>query len=147
LDTTHHRYNIDRLQENGLCIALKIINKKFPHNKIINVSDIKHDDVLSEAIMKYIAYMEDIAVGINTGVYDIYIYDRMVGAQTINNFDKLIEIISFLRHEFDSRGNQKTYLYADFESLVTKLREVRGKRFFRLERDFAKMKHDLIDKR
>ena len=121
--------------------ALMVIEKKFPKNEVINVCDVKQDNVLLEAIEKYLSFMENMSVGINTNVYDIHVFDRMAGAFAINWFDTLRVIIASFRQDIDSRGLQKTYLYGDFEKLVLNLKEERNKRFPVSECDFAKMKH------
>jgi len=122
--------------------ALDIIEKKFPQNEVINERDIKHNAPLLNAITMYLSYMEDLAVGINTKVYDIHVFDRLAGACTIDWFDKLRVVIAHFRHEFDSRGQHKPYLYGDFEKMVLNLKKERNKRFPVAEHDLAKMKYD-----
>lgn len=116
---------------------LSQINCKFQEDMVINVCDVKDDDATIKVIKKYLALMEMLAVGINTGIYDIAMFDRMNGAFVIRCYNRFKEIIAFLRRDIYA------YRYSDFESLVSKLTEVQNKRFPRHDKDFAKMKYDL----
>jgi hypothetical protein len=122
--------------------SLKQIDEEFPNGEIINVSAVETDSAAQGAIKNYLSHMEDFSVGINTGIYDIYIFDRMAGVFTITWFDRLREFIAHSRREFDSLGHLRPHTYGDFEALVSRLREVRRERFPVQERDFAKLKHD-----
>jgi len=126
--------------------SLKQIDETFPNEGIINVSAVETDSAMKDAIKNYLSHMEDFSVGINTGIYDIYIFDRMAGVFTITWFDRLREFIAHSRHKFDSLGHLRPHTYGDFEALVSRLKEVRRERFPVQERDFAKLKHDPLKK-
>lgn len=124
--------------------SLRQIDKKFPRNNVISVSDIESDksgDDTLRAIKKYLYHMECLSVGINTKVYDIFVFERMAGNFTVRWFDRLKEVIISFRKDFDSQGCPKSHAYKDFEDVVSRLKEVRKKRFPMRERDLAKMKH------
>jgi hypothetical protein len=127
--------------EGELYPLLEQINAKFQDDRVVNVCDVnskdkdKDKEILLDTIKKYLASMEMLAVGINTGIHDIAVFDRMAGNFAIRIFYRFREIILFLR------GPNNTHRYADFERLVLELEKLRNKRFPKQDKDFAKMKH------
>jgi len=117
---------------------MKQINEKFPKGKIFNVCDVENDEAILNIIREYLSRMEMLSVGINIGIYDIATFDRMAGASTIRSFDRLKEIIAFRRET-----RKAPYLYGDFEKLTSELTKLRGERFPKHDKDFAKMKHNV----
>ena len=97
---------------------LKIIDKK-PQG-VLNVEDIDGDAELQELIREYLSIMERFSVGVNTGVYDIYVLNRMSGFRTINSYEKLGQYIK------NSRTTNPNG-YKDFEEVVDWLKEIRKK--------------------
>jgi len=100
---------------------LNEIDKKFPGKEIISVCDAEKKDMLN-TIKDYLSHMERFSVGINANIYDISVFDRMVGSTlTINWFKRFEEIIHFLR---DEHSNQN--LYKDLDELVNKLKNMQN---------------------
>ncbi|MCL2843838.1 MAG: DUF4760 domain-containing protein [Chitinivibrionia bacterium] len=130
--TVEFFHNID----NECDLLLNKIDEKFPDGRIINVCDVENDTTMLTTIIDYLTRMERLAVGVNTGIYDIAVFDRMAGEFTIKWFDRVYQIIIYRR-----KFRNASHAYMDFEDLVFKLREVRKKRFPRHDKDFAKMKY------
>ena len=75
------------------------------------------------AVEDYLFSMERFAVGVNSNVFDIYLFDRIMGQKTIEHFDMLKPYIEYIRkkdyeHKFD-----------EFEYMVERLKKVRKERF------------------
>jgi hypothetical protein len=107
-------------------------------DQIINVCKVEEGSDMLNTIKGYLANMERLAVGINTGIYDITVFDRMAGNFTIRTYDRLREIIDSRR-----KVGCAPYLFSDFEKLVLDLKKLRNERFPTYDKDFAKMKHDI----
>ncbi|MDR2592513.1 MAG: hypothetical protein LBC59_06880 [Chitinispirillales bacterium] len=117
---------------------LEQLEIQFPNDGVINYDDVKNDPVALNAIRKYLSLMEEIAVGINTEVYDITIFDRIAGTYCTGWFRRFSEIIRIRRI-----NNHYPNLYGDFENMIYKLKDVKKKRFNQYEYDLAKIKHDV----
>lgn len=69
-----------------------------------------------------LAKIEMFSTGINTGVYSIWVLNRLGGAFFIHQFDRLTAIIEKKREEDRSKGKH----YDEFEKTVKKLKQIRG---------------------
>jgi len=97
---------------------LNEIDKLFLDKDVISVDDAKKKDKLDE-IKKYLSYMERFSVGINANIYDIKVFNRMIGATlTIEWYNKFRDIINFFKNEHKDEN-----LYKDLEDLISKLRK------------------------
>jgi len=115
---------------------LKSINKIFPTvNYVIKVDDIKNDSSITEMIKEYLRRITIFGVGVNTGIYDINVLDRIAETNIINSYNRFKEIIKWRR---DIRNDPT--LFADFDKLVSGLEETRKKRFPHDEKDLALIK-------
>ncbi|MGD1938862.1 MAG: DUF4760 domain-containing protein [Cyanophyceae cyanobacterium] len=95
------------------------LNQKFGERTIINIDSI--DDVLKEDITEILSTLEHLAVGINSGVYELKILDRMSGTYFVNVFEKLSPYIRAARRQTDRRR-----LYYEFEEMVEDIRRMRS---------------------
>lgn len=84
----------------------------------------------------YLFSMERFAVGVNSSVFDIYLFDRIMGQKTIEHFDMLKPYIKYIRKE------DYEHKFDKFELMVERLKEVRKERF---PRDYSNNKGDIID--
>jgi len=117
---------------------LNKIEKLFSGKNVISIDDVKKDDKLN-IIKDYLSHMERFSVGINANIYDINVFDRMVGSTlTINWFKRFEEVIHFLR---DEQGNP--YLYKDLEELVNELKNRPTKDSQMQESDFIESEHTI----
>ena len=72
-------------------------------------------------ITNYLAKIEIFSTGINTGIYSIWILNRLSGAFFIHQFDRLTAIINEKRKEDRVKGKH----YNEFENTVKKLKRIR----------------------
>ena len=72
---------------------------------------------------EYLFSMERFAVGVNSNVFDIYLFDRIMGQKTIEHFDMLKPYIEYIRKE------DYEHKFDEFELMVERLKEVRKERF------------------
>ena len=117
---------------------LKLIEKYFPNNQVININDIKENKNMIYAIREYLSHMERISVGINTNIYSAVVFERMSGVSATRWFFRFREIIYYFR-----RISHNPVAYKDFEDLTCKLKVIRKKRFPSPEYDLAIIKQDL----
>lgn len=72
-------------------------------------------------ITNYLAKIEIFSTGINTGIYSIWILNRLGGAFFIHQFDRLAAIINEKREKDRTKGKH----YNEFENTVKKLKRIR----------------------
>lgn len=84
----------------------------------------------------YLFSMERFAVGVNSSVFDIYLFDRIMGQKTIEHFDMLKPYIKYIRKE------DYEHKFDEFELMVERLKEVRKERF---PKDYSNNKGNIID--
>jgi len=87
---------------------------------VINPTDPRYkDDVKLQAnVTQYLKLMERLAVGINVGVYDLYVFTRITGRATSNTYKRLFPVIEEKR-----KSAQAPTLYIEFERLVRSIDE------------------------
>lgn len=88
-------------------------------NEKIVYAEIKDDEEFILNIKNYLNIMEIIATGINTGVYNINVFDRLYGDACIRYAKQLQDYIVCRRMII---GHPE--MYADFELLVSKLEDI-----------------------
>lgn len=97
-------------------------NEVFSELKKYDLGNIKKGDDGWDDITICLAKIENFAVGINTGIYSLNILNSLGGGFFINQYEKLLPIISKKREE-----DKKTKHYNEFETVVNDLRTKRGK--------------------
>ena len=102
-------------------LLAKIYEKSI--NGSIDLGMVINDEKHRWTVEKFLFAMERLSVGINTNVLDVYIFDRIMGQKTIEHFNALYPYIKYIRKEDYSAK------YTEFEYLITKLRDIRRKRF------------------
>lgn len=107
----------------------------------VPIDKIEEHPGLKSAVQRYLSLMERFSVGVNTGVYDLYIFDRMAGIHTIHKFNELRAFIEFTREK-----RNINVFYVDFEQMVTSLSEIRKKRFPQKGEDSANLQYDVLKK-
>ena len=78
------------------------------------------DPELRKTVRRFLNLMERVAVGVNAGVYDIRILNRICGLTTIQFYRRVEKVIA-RRREINGPT-----IYIDFEKLVERLQEVRA---------------------
>jgi len=97
-------------------------------NGKLNLEKVHDDENLLWKVEKYLFAMERLAVGINTNVFDIYVFDRIMGQKTIEHYEALCDYIKYIRK------NDYNEKYTEFEKLIKQLRLIRDKRFPKSEK-------------
>ena len=69
-----------------------------------------------ENLSEYMARIEQFAVGVNTGVFNIKIVDRMAGSHIIKQYNRLYPVICYKREK--GKTNKR---YEEFEKMAKKL--------------------------
>jgi len=88
--------------------------------KHIPVDMIESNLQIQSLVRTYLSYMEYLSVGINTGVYDIYVFDRLSGSRTVKRFRVLRAYLEKRREE-----THHPQLGIDFERMVEELKKIR----------------------
>lgn len=94
---------------------------QFGRNHIINMSDV--DEGLRDKIRELLPIVEHLAVGVNVGVYDLDILERMSGSYFLRLHATLSPYIDEVR-----RTNNNGRLYIELEELCMGIREIRRKK-------------------
>ncbi len=114
-----------------------IIYKKYKRNEIL-YEEINKDEKIKKVIKRYLNIMEWISTGINTGVYDLDVFDRLYGDVTIRMYSQLCDYITKRRKE-----TGEIEIYQDYELMVKKLKEVHLKNKKQLLNKNAEIKNKL----
>ncbi len=101
-------------------ISNKIV-AKFGEGKVINVDEIKPDDIGD--IKEFLSLVEHLAAGVNIGIFDLVIIERMSGSYFLNMRDKFMPYVKYVRTK---RGNPR--LYSEFETMCRDLEALREQR-------------------
>lgn len=97
------------------------IYAKYRREKII-YSEIKKDKEFISILKDYLNIMEIVATGINTGIYNIDVFDRLYGDVCIRLADQLEDYIVNRREIIKEQE-----LYRDFDLLVLRLKDIHNK--------------------
>jgi hypothetical protein len=97
------------------------ILKKFPGGAVLNIDDVVDDKDLRLHVSTYLSYMSNIAVGLNSGIYDLDIFKLLAGKETLEWYDKLRPVLDVVGAKYDL-GDENTTLYASYKELVKKIR-------------------------
>lgn len=105
-------------------------------NGTLDMEKVLENLQLLRDVEDYLFSMERFAVGVNSSVFDIYLFDRIMGQKTIEHFDMLKPYIKYIRKE------DYEHKFDEFELMVEKLKEVRKERF---PKDYSNNKGNIID--
>lgn len=94
------------------------IFERYRNEKIV-YAEIKDDQEFILVLKNYLNTMEIIATGINTGVYNINVFDRLYGDACVRYADQLQDYITSRRMVI---GHPE--MYVDYDLLVARLREI-----------------------
>jgi len=117
--------------------SLELIDEKFPNDEVLNINDIRDNNDLQKAIRNYLYHMEELSVGIEAGIYDIAIFEKISGVYTTRWFERLKEVILYFR-----KNSHNSIAYKSFEDLVSSLKYLREKRFPVEDIDFTKITYN-----
>lgn len=111
---------VNEVRKIYLPIAKKITNK-FGENRIINVDDIEEEDISD--IRECLSTVEHLASGVNIGIFDLKIIERMSGSYFIDMIDKFRPYIKDVRAK---KANRR--LYVELETMCRDIEKMREKR-------------------
>lgn len=100
----------------------KAVFKRFGA-KVINVEDL--DDELRQALVDLLAFCEELAVRVNTGIYDINVVNRMYGSMLLTIHKQCTPFMDDVRRQ---RGIES--IYSEFDRLNNDIHSLRkGKHY------------------
>lgn len=111
---------VNRVRANYQPISDKIV-AKFGKNKVINVDEIETNDMAD--IKEFLSIVEHLAAGVNIGIFDFIIIERMSGSYFLNMREKFSPYIKDTRAK---KANPR--LYIEFETMCRDLEALREKR-------------------
>lgn len=106
--------------------------------KLIPYNDIKDDEEFIGVLKAYLNLMELIATGINTGIYNIYVFDRLYGDVCVRVADQLTEYIKNRRAIIN-----EAEIYRDYDLLIESLKKVQSERMGLLNKN-AEIKNNVF---
>ena len=89
-------------------------------NKIIQQHEQGSEPEKWDEIKKYLATVERFATGVNTGIYDVEVVNKMAGYFLCEQYKTLYPIIEYKRQK-----DQNEYIYAEFRDMVNAIIRVR----------------------
>lgn len=101
-------------------VLLDKVAKRFKDRGVIGYDEIKKDEILFGGVKGYLSRMEEFATGINSGVFDIGVFEKVAGEHSRiwhGRFKKVIDGI---------RGKNRPNLYKEFEDMVGKIEEMQA---------------------
>ena len=102
-------------------MIMKTVRENFGKDTV-NISDERflEDKKMQGDITEFLNLMERMSVGINTGVYDFDIFNRICGTRTLRAWDDLKNVVNYKR---DIHRNQSAY--TEFEEVAERIRETK----------------------
>lgn len=98
----------------------KEIERKLFKNQKIDWETLNKDEDLYYEIKEYLGLLEHFSVGVNIGIYDFDVANRLSGSFFINKYEQMYQFIIGIR------GFRNDFtLYCEFESFVGRLKEKR----------------------
>ena len=97
-----------------------------------SIEDIQNDQNLKELIRRYLNLMNRFSVGVNTGVYDIAIFNQTAGRRITRIYDQLYPYILHRREEL-----HRNTIYSDFENMIENIKRMNGNSYS----NSGKLKH------
>ena len=104
-------------------ISNKIV-EKFGEGRVINIDEIEENDLID--IKEFLSNVEHLAAGVNIGVFNLMIIEKMSGSYFLNMREKFIP---YIKHVRTKKNNNR--LYCELETMcrdIEKLREDRDTR-------------------
>jgi len=95
---------------------LSAITREFGDSVIINYNEAKANDKVFNAIMGYLAAMEEFSVGINNKVFDLNLFKETAGPRSVIWYSRFEEIILVIRKE-----KKRKSIFQEFENMVDKI--------------------------
>lgn len=89
----------------------------------INYMEVQDDDEFISILKQYLNMMETIAAGINTGIYNIYVFDRLYGDVALR---VSVQLEDYINNRRNLIGEQE--IYKDYDELMNHLVEIHQKR-------------------
>ena len=86
--------------------------------KSLNPEDVEKADMAD--LREFLSVLEHLSVGVNTGVYDVNLVNRMSGTFLLHTHDRVRPYINHARKERDSKT-----LYQEFGAMCRKIRDIR----------------------
>lgn len=97
------------------------IYSKYKREKILNF-EIEEDGEFTLILKEYLNILEIVATGINTGIYNLDVFDRLYGDVCIRLADQLEDYIDKRREKTNEQE-----IYRDFDLLVWRLKDIHNK--------------------
>lgn len=113
------------------------IYEKFKRDKFY-YSQVENDEDITSTIKSYLNILETFATGINTNIYNIYLFDRLYGDTCIRVYNQLEDYIQHRRAKVN-----EPIMYLELEKMVGHLKEIQNTRVGNLDnraRLFASIK-------
>ena len=99
------------------CIGIIIAALEFHY------MEVQDDDEFISILKQYLNMMETIAAGINTGIYNIYVFDRLYGDVALR---VSVQLEDYINNRRNLIGEQE--IYKDYDELMNHLVEIHQKR-------------------
>ncbi len=125
---------------NSVCGEIFALNheiyKRYKRDKLY-YSDVENDEEFKSMIKSYLNLLETFSTGINTGIYDIYLFDRLYGDTCIRVYRQLEDYIEHRRAIVN-----EPLMYIELEKMVEQLKSIQNTRIGDID-NRAKIKHTI----
>lgn len=113
-----YRSSVKRQKKQDTIREFSRIREKYP-----NLSPQAPNPVPDEERIKYLKEMERFCTGVNIGLYDIHVVDRIAGAMLITQYDKYLRDFIEKRRQKTVQNAQTDSIYCEYIKLIEKIQK------------------------
>lgn len=113
-----YRSSVKRQKKQDTIREFSRIREKYP-----NLSSKAPNPVLDEERIKYLKEMERFCTGVNIGLYDIHVVDKMAGTMLITQYDNYMDRLIKERKDKTIQNANPDNIYYEYADLIKKLRK------------------------
>lgn len=119
-----YRSSVKRQRKQDTIREFSAIREKYP-----NLSPKAHNPVSDEVRIAYLKEMERFCTGVNIGLYDIHVVERMAGTMLTTQYDNYLDALVKERKKTVQNANADD-IYREYKEFIKQIREHhKGTRF------------------
>lgn len=113
-----YRSSVKRQKKQDTIREFSAIREKYP-----NLSPEAHKPVSDDVRTEYLKEMERFCTGVNIGLYDIHVVDRIAGTMLITQYNKYLSDLIEKRRDKTVQNAQADNIYCEYIKLIEQIRK------------------------
>ena len=113
-----YRSSVKRQKKQDTIREFSAIREKYP-----NLSPEAHKPVSDDVRTEYLKEMERFCTGVNIGLYDIHVVDRIAGTMLITQYDNYLRVFIKDRRDKTMQNAQADNIYCEYTKFIEQIRK------------------------